>query len=165
VTHRAAATLPLERLARERDEALARASLAEQRNDQLLRLCVSLSLLSGAVNTDAVASALAEIVVNVVGSESFVILEHGAAGESRTLASMGMDAIALARMARGEGDAVARVPLRVGTDTVGELAIAALLEHKPALDPFDHELLAILSTAAGSALHGARLRDAAGVPA
>lgn len=164
MTQIAPGALPLERLAAERDEARARATLAEQRNDQLLRLCVSLSLLAGAVSTDAVASALAEIVVNVVGSERFAILEHATAGPPRVLASMGLDAIAVARLARGDGDTVARVPLTVGTRTVGELAIAGMLEHKPALDAFDHELLAILSTAGGSALHGACLRDAADAP-
>jgi hypothetical protein len=164
----------VERLACERDaarqqaaaESAARAT-AELRNGEIVKLCVALTHLNAAVTPDAVASALREIVINLIGSEEFAILEPARDGAPRAIASMGMDAHALAGLAArlvaagpgSDAGLVARVPLRSGKQTVAELAIVAMLPHKGELDRFDLQLLEVLSTAGGAAIESARLRE------
>jgi hypothetical protein len=160
-------------LALELQAARVHAAGVEARNCELLKLCVALSHLSAAVTTADVTAALREIVINVVGSERFAIFETAPDGRVAPLTGMGLETHELMGLARQLGAAtpaaglplVARVPLRLGATTVGELAIVELLEHKGGLDAFDHELLDVLSTAAGSALSGARLRDRAATAA
>ncbi|HEX8394414.1 MAG TPA: hypothetical protein VF665_18860 [Longimicrobium sp.] len=162
-----------ERLRTERDRARQTAEFharaltaAEQRNSDLLKLCVALARLAGAVTPDAVAEALGEIVINVVGSEQFAVFEPGA---SYPLVSMGVEAGDLRRIAAqlarpGDRDGLLiRLPLRVGGETVAELAVTGLLPQKAGLDAADAQLLEILSPAAGAALQGARLRAAAAI--
>lgn len=171
-------TLPAEepdelalRLTAERDRARETAEFharalteAEQHNSDLVKLCVALARLAGAVTPDEVAEALGDIVVNVVGSEEFAVFERGA----RTpLVSMGMDVPSLARLsAHLERSAdtpglITRLPLKVGAETVADLAIIGLLPHKGEMDESDRYLLDILSSVGGVALDGARLREAA----
>jgi hypothetical protein len=155
-----------DRLLGELQAARAHAAGVEARSCELLKLCVALTHLASCATVADFAAAISEIVINVVGSEHFAVFAAEDDGSLAPLASMGMDARDAARLAerlarepRGDAGLAARVTLRVGGRTVGEVAVATLLEHKGELDAFDRELLDALSAAAGSALGGARLRD------
>jgi hypothetical protein len=165
---------PAERLRAERDDARAEAvrcaralAAAEQKNGELVRVCVALSHLNGALTRRAVADALGELVVNLLGSEEFAVFELQRGGRRTPLTSMGLDGPALDRLGarlaaepgRENAGLAARIPLRVGTETVGEVAVVALLPHRPGLDEMDVPVLDVLSTAGGAALDAARLRE------
>jgi GAF domain-containing protein len=61
-----------------------------------------------------------------------------------------------------DGVPIATVPLRVGDQPVGAVAVFELLEQKPALLDGDFELLRMLATQGATALAGARFYAAAG---
>jgi hypothetical protein len=134
---------------------------AERRDAELMRLCVALARLASADTRAQVVDALREVVINVLGSEEFMLLERREGGARVPLAHMGLTDARVAALAAGDtAGLVAHVTLRVGAAEVGEVAIAGLLPHKGRLAGFDLQILDLLSTAGGSALSGATLRDA-----
>ena len=62
----------------------------------------------------------------------------------------------------GEGVPIATVPLRLGDQAIGAVAVYGLLEQKRELGDEDFELLRMLATQGATALAGARLYAAAG---
>lgn len=178
-------------LARARDEAaalrrevqrLARhcAAAEELRSDQA-KLHVATRALHGTLDLDGVLDALEEVVINLVGSECFAVLEGGA-GALTPLRAFGCEPARAMALAVGKGIAgqVARtgqayvaeyaaaaddvpaacIPLQAGGETVGVLIVDRLLPQKLALTDFDHELFELITVHGGTALHAARLHAA-----
>ncbi len=156
------------------------AAAEELRSDQA-KLHVATRALHGTLDVDGVLDALEEVVINLVGSECFTVLEGGA-GTLAPLRAFGCDPARAMDLAAGKGivGQVARtgqpcvaedgaatddvpaacVPLRAGGETVGVLVVHRLLPQKLALTAFDHELFELIAVHAGAALHAARLHAA-----
>jgi hypothetical protein len=141
----------------------------EQYNSNLANLYVASYRLHGNLDRQQVVSTIHEIVINLIGSEQFAILED-VCGELVTTSSVGVATDALRDLERGDGPVVgciaqgavvlpedgrvtACIPLKVGARTIGVIAIVRLLAHKPALEAIDHELFGLLATHAASALY------------
>lgn len=153
-----------------------------QQSGDLLKLHVSICRLYESVDRASALDGIREIVISVLGSETFAVftLEPDRAALS-LVASMGVDAEALERVEVGDGivgevaltgrralgapGMVACVPLKVGDQVAGALAVYELLSHKAALEPLDLELLEALSAHAAAAMHVAELREHAQAPA
>lgn len=135
--------------------------------------------------------AIHEIVINLIGSEEFAVLALGRGGELRPLSHMGVEPARLAAVRLDEGmigravaegapvvapdgpggltsddpdGIVACVPLMVAGRTVGMIVLYRLLPQKPRLEPFDHELLALLASHAATALYCSELHEREGLP-
>ena len=131
-------------------------------------LATAVQLHSAALPLD-VLTVIKEIVANIIGSEDMGIYRRRPDGTLAFLDGIGTDSAG-----RGDGlctDAldgngvlvseespVACVPLRFDNHVVGLIAIFRLLPQKPALEPNDLDLLELLGTHAGLALHHAELR-------
>jgi hypothetical protein len=162
------------------DESVA---LAEH-TTHLANLYVALERLHGSLVHEEVLTALEEIITSMVGSEDFALLERQAAGPGlRVARAHGAAAQKLGTVTLGAGvvgglaatgkpylgghgaggaaaELVACIPLMVGGEVTGAIAIFELLAHKPQLTPADAELLRVLSTHAASALHLTSARTA-----
>lgn len=128
-------------------------------------------------------SAIAETVINIVGSEEFALYELDAAsGEHRQIASMGAEAAHARTLRAGEGPLgalVARglpelagpgvpgpaafVPLRRDGAIAGALVIFRLLPHKAGFEAVDREIFNLLGAHAARALYCAGLHEKLGV--
>lgn len=168
--------------------------MLEKRNSNLVNLYVASYGLHGTLDRAAVLGSMKEIVINLVGSEEFAILELD--GNALRLAdSFGMgedDCVDLSSetglvgrvLATGEpwiegrSDAAGRtaaerdltacIPLRVESEVFGAIAIFRLLPQKSSgLVDVDYELLDLLAAQAGTALFCSTLyaRHTAGAPA
>ncbi len=141
---------------------------------------VALHRLHGSMDRAEILAAIREIVVNLVGSEELAILERrgdrlepalveGVSPER--LGELGSGAGPIARAAAAgrvlaggeaaEHGLAAWVPLRIGDEVVGAIAIFGLLAHKPGLGAADAALLELLSTHAALALRRAALLEGA----
>jgi GAF domain len=155
---------------------------SERQTSRLMNLYVATYQLHASLLPTEVQSTIAEIAVNLLGAERFVLLLRNESENGCEIAlSQGLDdapderfaapiyrggvAIVDATLADGvvrlgEGDqpdVVAVVPLRVQGDIVGAVVLLKLLDHKPSLRSEDRELLDLLSAHAASALFAARL--------
>ncbi|HWE42664.1 MAG TPA: GAF domain-containing protein [Gemmatimonadaceae bacterium] len=173
-------------LARRYAEVSTRMLEADRESGELVKLYITLRQLYEAPDRAGVLASLAEIIVSVIGSESFAVLEVDATGTTlRLVESMGADAddyrgVDLAthpvgRLAAagglhvapgGDGAAaspdersvIAVVPLHFGDALAGALLIFRLLPHRDALEEADLEVLRLLSTHAIPAVRLAALR-------
>jgi hypothetical protein len=153
-----------------------------QSND-LTNLYVSSYQLHGSLDHEDVLAALKEIIINIVGSERFLILGLREDGEtceavdafgvedSELSGVLGKDGVVGEVLQSGEtfvangsrraeyrGIPVeACFPMFLEGDTFGAVVIFELLPQKPNLSPGDQELFGLLSTHAASALHSAQL--------
>lgn len=155
---------------------------SEHQAGRLMNLYVATYQLHSTLEPEEVQETIAEIAVNLLGAERFVLLlrrddddddcevalESGLeAGDPRygggTYAGgdpMVDDTLAdgvLRLGAQGGPAPLAAVPLRVGEIVVGALVVLKLLDHKPILRAEDRDLLDLLSAHAASALFAARL--------
>jgi hypothetical protein len=154
----------------------------EQSNTNLANLYVASYGLHASLERDDVVRSIHEILVNLVGTEEFAILERALeGGPFAVTSSMGVSAERCARIRAGEGpigDALTRgvthvrrlngvgrtedeptacIPLTVGDRVHGVVVVFALLSHKPQLEPVDGELFDLLATHAASALYSCEL--------
>ena len=160
-------------LTRQYEEVSTRMLEADRESGELVRLYVALRQLYEAPDRAGVFAALAEIIVSVIGSETFAVFEADTGGTTLTLVdSMGIDAARyrevslvshpIGRLAaagelhvgRAEADALglpheplvaAVVPLRFGRILAGAIVIFRLLPHRDGLDTADLDLLQLLS--------------------
>lgn len=158
--------------------------ILQQQSASLLNLYVAAYRLHGTLDRGEVLGALREIIANMVGSEKLGIFELDPEVSKLTLiCSMGIDPeryhdvplesgpighaartgeIYLGGKARG-GDGgehvTACVPMTIGKQVSGVIAIFELLNQKPALDSDDLELFNLLRTHAGMALYCTRLHE------
>ncbi|CAG0958141.1 hypothetical protein MYXO_00602 [Myxococcaceae bacterium] len=167
-------------IAEENASAFERYLSVEQENDSLANLYVSAYRLHGTLEPAEVVRAIHEIVVNLIGSEEFAILE--AEGDSfRVLSALGVDGNAIdaaedrirsviesgERFVADDGDRRLDdepssgprvcIPLLIEGEATGAIAIFGLLEQKPGLERIDFEIFDLLATQAATALHSARL--------
>lgn len=162
----------LDQFRRERDRTSAQIGLIENQNTHLANLYVACYHLLGALDRHGVVEAIKEVLINMVGTEDFAVVEllpdglavlggfgpHGKAEQALT----GIPAEASAALAAEQswfapdpaGGFVACVPLRVGgSRTIGALMIFGLLQQKARIEERDMEMLDLLSTHAANALH------------
>jgi len=145
----------------------------------LARLCTASSRLSETGTDSELVATLGEIIKDLIGSEAFAIFELAAdASALSLLGGMGVDTELLRRVSLGEGplswvveqgkpwvseslpdDALALsacIPLKLGRQVLGVIAIFRLLPHKPSFEAADHALFELLETQGGMALHHVR---------
>jgi hypothetical protein len=152
-----------------------------EENDSLASLYVASYQLHSTLQLSEVLQVVIEIVINLIGAERFAIyvldertdrLEtvaceggepgefppircgEGAIGES---VARGETFLAAPEEAADPARPLACVPLRVGDETLGAIAIFRLLEQKPGLTPLDHELFGLLARHAATSILAARL--------
>lgn len=163
-------TEKLQAIRLESEQRLVQYAQLEQHNANLANLYVASYQLHGTVDRSAVVAAVEEIVVNLVGSEEFAILECENDGEFQIVAAVGLadaselhrfDPFIRAAIERGETwvrsieetKLTACVPLKLDGRVTGYIAIYHLLPHKRALEPLDLELFDLLATHAATALY------------
>lgn len=154
----------------------------EHQLDRLMSLYVATYQLHAFLDPHQVASAIADIAVNLLGAERFALLLLKEDGQDYDIAfSQGIspektpafsgdtysggDPISDAALKGGslmlgpteESRTVAAVPLKIQEQIVGALVVLKLFDHKPVLRPDDRDLLDLLSAHAASALFAARL--------
>lgn len=156
----------------------------QARNGDLAKLVIAATLLHDSLDEDDVLRAVGEVVINLVGSEEFAVVEAADDGAVTVLASVGVDparirppreSATLARAlesgeaqvdpdpaAANPGEPIACIPLRTGTACGAAVVIHGLLPQKDGWVAFDQELFALLHLHAGRALYTARLHRRAG---
>ena len=170
----------------DRDELSNKLAEYEQQVGRLMNLYVATYQLHATLDPAEVQATIAEIAINLLGAEKFVLLfwknegtEHS--GECEIAFSHGMEedqgglyqngvyaggdpavdatlADGVLRIGPIDGsEALACVPLTVQGATVGALVILCLFQHKPMLRPEDRDLLDLIAAHAASALFAARV--------
>jgi hypothetical protein len=155
----------------------------EQSNNNLANLYVASYGLHASIERADVVRSIHEVLVNIIGTEEFAIVERPAGGGSFAVtSSMGLDPHRVARLKLDEGrvadalrgvtfvcgdqggeDLTACIPLRVGGRIHGAILVFRLLAHKPALETVDRELFDLLATHAASALYCCELHASVAV--
>jgi GAF domain len=155
---------------------------SEHQGGRLMNLYVATYQLHATLDPAEVQATIAEIAINLLGAQQFVLLLRREEGEGCEIALTegqydgglppydgetyaGGDAMVDATLRDGvlrlgptaESQALAAVPLRVQNEIVGALVLLKLLDHKPILRAEDRDLLDLLSAHAASALFAARL--------
>ena len=164
----------------ERTELTSRLAEVEHQVGRLMTLYVATYQLHSTLDPVEVQSTIAEIALNLIGAEQFVLLLvdeedqgyevrliHGEPDTPWVLSERytGGDFLVDSALADGglrfgpteQSPALAVVPLRVQDVTVGALIIYKLLAHKPAFVKEDHDLLDLLGAHAASAIFAARV--------
>lgn len=155
----------------------------EEQNNNLASLFVASHQLHQTMNRHEVLTALQEIIINLIGSEDFAIFERSPkTGELTEAASFGIESNRLKSLdlrsgpiaeaaesgelylvdsldSSGASDLVACIPMRLGSQVRGVIAIFALLSHKNGLEPLDHELFDLLASHAASSLYVSQLHE------
>ena len=155
----------------------------EHQVGRLMNLYVATYQLHATLDPDEVKSTIAEIAINLLGAEKFVLLfwKETDSGECEIALSQGMEnddsgfyekgiyaggdpavdatlSDGVLRIGPIEGSqALSCVPLMVQGTTVGVLVILKLFEHKEAIRPEDRDLLDLIAAHAASALFAARV--------
>lgn len=158
----------------------------EQQNLNLANLYVAGYRLHSTLDRAEVIEGIQEIIVNLVGSEEFVILEGEPGIDARIVVGMGVDAEAWEALPEwaqrrvesccttgavwvrdaetdagaAEPDLVGCVPLRLDGATCGAIALFGLLPQKNGIEPVDRELFSLLASHAATALYCTRLHAA-----
>lgn len=163
-----------------RSELSSRYVEVELANSNLANLYVASYGIHSSLNRDDVVRSIHEILVNLVGSEEFAIIERPVQGGPFVVASsMGVDPERRASLRLDQGriadalcgmtyvrnadplgaappddsDPIACIPLTVGRRVHGAIVVFRLLAHKPELEAVDQELFDMLGTHAASALY------------
>lgn len=146
----------------------------EMVNANLANLYVASYQLHSTLRRESVNAAIAEIIVNLIGSEEFAVYERDENGKFRRIVSVGIDPDEpIARHERvaeatasGEtwvsaqnGDLTACIPLKIDGAVTGFVVIRSLLAHKTGLEPLDLELFDLLGTHAAMALYASSLAE------
>lgn len=156
---------------------------SEHQGGRLMNLYVATYQLHATLEPAEVQATIAEIAINLLGADQFVLLLRRDEGEGYEIALregsydggvvslydgesyQGGDPMVDQTLKDGvlrlgptaESQALAAVPLRVQNDIVGALVVLKLLDHKPILRAEDRDLLDLLSAHAASAMFAARL--------
>jgi GAF domain-containing protein len=162
-------------------ELAARLVDSEHQVGRLMNLYVATYQLHATLEPGEVQATIAEIAINLLGAEQFVLLLRRDDGDCEIALASGMhgdtdplysansyhggDPVVDATLRDGvlrlgptpESRALAAVPLRVQDEIVGGIVLLKLLDHKPILRAEDRDLLDMLSAHAASALFAARL--------
>jgi hypothetical protein len=155
---------------------------SEHQGGRLMNLYVATYQLHATLDPAEVQATIAEIAINLLGAEQFILLlrkDDAADYEIALLEGMfdgplapydgesyvGGDPMVDKTLNDGvlrlgptaESPVLAAVPLRVQNEIVGALVLLKLLDHKPILRAEDRDLLDLLSAHAASAMFAARL--------
>jgi uncharacterized coiled-coil protein SlyX len=155
---------------------------SEHQGGRLMNLYVATYQLHATLDPAEVQATIAEIAINLLGAERFVLLLRRDDAEGCEISLIegmhdeldplyagetygGGDSMVDATLADGvlrlgptpESPALAAVPMRVQNEIVGALVLLKLFDHKPILRAEDRDLLDLLSAHAASALFAARL--------
>lgn len=169
----------------DREELSAKLAEYEHQVGRLMNLYVATYQLHATLDPGEVQATIAEIAINLLGAERFVLLFRkggkNESGECEIAFSEGLDdaspgpyrngiylggdpaldatlADGVLRIGPLEGsEAMACVPLTVQGTTVGALVILKLFDHKAMLRPEDRDLLDLIAAHAASALFAARV--------
>lgn len=170
----------------DREELSARLAEYEHQVGRLMNLYVATYQLHATLDPGEVQATIAEIAINLLGAERFVLLfrkggRNDGSGECEIAFSEGMEEAGFGHYQNGvyaggdpavdatladgvlrigpiEGsEATACVPLTVQGTTVGALVILKLFDHKELLRPEDRDLLDLIAAHAASALFAARV--------
>jgi hypothetical protein len=144
---------------------------SEQRNGEAIKVIVALRRLMEAGTAEDALRSLEEILINVVGTEDFVVLAVnddilvpiagiGSAVEharqhppSRAVVLECLSHHQAVASIRWHGEDVAAfVPLRIDSRIVGAIAIGNVLPHRGMINVYDDEVLRLLSKFAASAI-------------
>ncbi len=167
---------------RDREDLTTRLVEAEHQLGRLMNLYVATFQLHATLDPSEVQATIAEIAVDLLGAERFVLLlrkegsnecevalsrglENDASGLYAREKYMGGDPLVDAALEDGVlrmgpdefSDAIAAVPLRVQDAIVGVLVVLKLFDHKSILRAEDRDLLDLLAAHAASALFAARV--------
>lgn len=175
----------------ERRSYLERYLEVEAQNANVSNLYVATLRVHGSIGRNDVLAAIHEIVINLVGCEELAVLEMNSDGSALVLSSsFGLETGPLQRIALGDGvigscaesgrtyvkdesapgapspaletHLTACIPMVVEGVVIGAVVIFRLLDHKPKLEPIDHELFALLGTHAAMALYCTTLVENSG---
>lgn len=166
----------------DRDDIATRLVEAEHQLGRLMNLYVATFQLHATLDPTEVQATIAEIGVDLLGAERFVLLlriegtdecevalarglEHDESGHYAQRRYRGGDPLVDAALEDGvlrmgpapSSDVVAAVPLRVQDAIVGALVVTKLFDHKAILRAEDRDLLDLLAAHAASALFAARV--------
>jgi GAF domain len=155
---------------------------SEHQSGRLMNLYVATYQLHATLDPVEVQATIAEVAINLLGAERFVLVLRRDEGDDCEVALRegmreagpalfagdsyaGGDPMVDATLADGvlrlgptpDSPVLAAVPLRVQDEIVGALILLKLLDHKPILRSEDRDLLDLLSAHAASALFAARL--------
>jgi hypothetical protein len=156
--HRDAARLRAQnaQLVASNNDLIAQLTEATQTGGKHLRTLVAFHQLLDGGDVAAGVRNVCDIVINIIGSESFVIVGVNARGTARVVAGYGS---ALERARAGEqtldalsADALRVVDLKLGTRNVGAIVIDALLPHRDGFHQADEDVLQLLSKHAATAI-------------
>lgn len=173
----------LEDVKSDRAELSTRLAEYESQVSRLMNLYVATYQLHATLDPAEVQATIAEIAINLLGAERFVLLfwktdesgeceiafsqgiEHDESGLYQDNAYSGGDPAVDATLSDGVlrigpidgSDVLAAVPLTVQGTTVGALVILKLFDHKQSLRPEDRDLLDLIAAHAASALFAARV--------
>ena len=122
---------------------------ASRQAAELLKVSVAFRRLSEVGDAATALWALEDVAINVVGTEDFVVLACSRTAAMQPIAGMGpvfdefrQRTVTLAQL-RQSDDRV--IPLYFGGAIVGAFVIRSLLEHRPALNAADEQVLTLLS--------------------
>lgn len=180
--HAVATDEHLEAMERDQEELSSRLVEAEHQLGRLMNLYVATFQLHATLDPAEVQATIAEIAVDLLGAERFVLLlrtdgdeicevalskglENDASGVYRGGQYGGGDALVDGALADGvlrlgpadNSEVIAAVPLRVQEAIVGVLVVLKLFDHKAILRAEDRDLLDLLAAHAASALFAARV--------
>src|SRR5205823_2259531 len=167
----------------DREELSTKLAEYEQQVGRLMNLYVATYQLHATLDPSEVQATIAEIAINLLGAERFVLLfwRTDESGDCEIALSQGMDddksglylngvysggdpavdatlSDGVLRIGPIAGsDALACVPLTVQGTTVGALVLLKLFDHKESLKPEDRDLLDLIAAHAASALFAARV--------
>ncbi|HEX9732326.1 MAG TPA: GAF domain-containing protein [Thermoanaerobaculia bacterium] len=172
----------LEAVDRDREDLTSRLVEAENQLSRLMGLYVATFQLHATLDPTEVQATIAEIAVDLLGAERFILLlRDKESGDCEVALSRGLedDASGLYADSRYSGgdplvdaaledgvlrmgpdefsNVIAAVPLRVQDAIVGALVITKLFDHKAILRAEDRDLLDLLAAHAASALFAARV--------
>ena len=147
----------------------------EEEKSNLAKLYVATSFLHASLDRAQVIEALHEVLVNLLGSEDFVVYERGARGEPALVSCFGCGPTLApappsdeARRTLQTGEAYVRaegrrdgvaacIPLYLQGAPAGVVEVRSLLPQKQGFTPFDQELFELLGAHVAAALHATRL--------
>lgn len=142
-------------------------ALVMKQNSNLANLYVASYMLHSTLDREAVLSGISQIIINLVGSEHYAILQRDEE-QLHVVASLGepsQQVIPLPHAPQvqlldpAHDGMHALIPLAIGEHITGAIAIFGLLPQKPALDDADRELFEMLSAHAATALYCASLHE------
>jgi len=131
----------------------------DKRSGELVKIIVAFRRLLDSEDAGSALRCIEEIVINLIGSENFVVLLVGEREALRAVAGCG-EAVTQAHIRTPELDelhhsAFRLVPLYIADVVVGAIAISELLPHRDGLSHNDEQVLTLLSRYAATVIMAA----------